>query len=111
MRSTGCPVEAVLDLLSGRWTSYILWLLRLHGPMRFGVLKRKMPEISSKVLTERLRLLEEENIIYREYEPTVPPSVTYGLASRGRELEPLFDRVSEIGHRWREEDLKKGAKT
>ena len=72
--------------------------------MRFGVLKREIPGISSKVLTERLRMLEAANVIYRDYVPTVPPQVTYGMASRGEELRQVLDSLNVISRRWDEED-------
>ena len=61
--SMGCPMDAILRLLMGPWTTYILWVLRNDGPTRFGELKRKVSGISAKVLTERLRLLEHAEII------------------------------------------------
>ena len=63
--SMGCPMDAILRLLMGQWTTYILWVLRNDGPTRFGELKRKVSGISAKVLTERLRLLEHAEIIER----------------------------------------------
>ena len=56
------------------------------GPTRFGALRRQVEGISSRVLTERLRGLEQKGILYREYEPTIPPAVTYGIAKRMRRL-------------------------
>ena len=53
----GCPMDSLLRLLMGPWTTYILWVLRSNGPTRFGELKRKVPGVSAKVLTERLRML------------------------------------------------------
>jgi len=68
-----CPVEAMFRILMGPWTMYLLWTLRQNGPTRFGAIKRKLEGISSKVLTERLRLLEREGLIYRDHKPTIPP--------------------------------------
>ena len=55
----GCPLDSLLRLLMGPWTTYILWVLTSNGPTRFGELKRKVPGISAKVLTERLRMLQD----------------------------------------------------
>ena len=82
----------------------MLWILRRDGPTRFGALKREVAGISSKVLTERLRMLEEAGIIFRHPEPTVPPQVTYGLAERGRELEAVLDDLEDIARKWRQEE-------
>jgi DNA-binding HxlR family transcriptional regulator len=79
---------------------YILWVLSTQGATRFGALKRQVEGISTKVLTERLRMLEQEKIIYRHYEPTVPPQVTYGLTDRGQELVSVLDQLNELAERW-----------
>lgn len=101
---TGCPMDSLLRLIMGQWTCYILWVLCSQGPLRFGALKRSIPGLSSKVLTERLRLLEEARIIYREHVPTIPPQVTYGLSERGKELVTAMDELFKIAKRWCEED-------
>jgi DNA-binding HxlR family transcriptional regulator len=97
---TCCPVDRLLNLLSGPWTMYILWVLRSQGAMRFGVLKRQVEGISTKVLTERLRMLETEGLIYREYVPTVPPQVTYGPTERMQDLAEVLDQLNAIAQRW-----------
>ncbi len=96
----GCPMDSLLRLLMGPWTTYIVWTLRNNGPTRFGALKRELAGISSKVLTERLRMLEDAGVIYRDYVPTVPPKVTYGLAMRGNELVSVLDSLNVIAQRW-----------
>ena len=55
----GCPMDALLRLLMGPWTTYILWALRQNGVMRFGAIRRTVQGVSAKVLTERLRMLEK----------------------------------------------------
>jgi DNA-binding HxlR family transcriptional regulator len=98
--SSPCPVSILMEVLSGPWTMYLLWVLSTNGPTRFGELKRRIEGISTKVLTERLRMLEQEEILYRHYEPTVPPQVTYGLTERGRELVVILDQLNELAQRW-----------
>lgn len=101
----GCPMDAILRLLMGPWTTYILWVLRTNGPTRFGELKRRVTGVSAKVLTSRLRMLEEAEIIERHYEPTIPPQVTYALAPRGRELIVVLDDLDAIARKWQGEQL------
>ncbi|HEX6979985.1 MAG TPA: helix-turn-helix domain-containing protein [Alphaproteobacteria bacterium] len=103
----GCPMDAILRLLMGPWTTYILWVLRTNGPTRFGELKRRVNGISAKVLTQRLRMLEEAEVIRRHYEPTIPPQVTYALAPRGVELTEVLDRLDAIARAWHAEDAGK----
>lgn len=79
---------------------YILWTLDTNGMMRFGALRRKVDGISPKVLTQRLRMLEEIGIVCRRYEPTIPPQVSYELTARGKELaKPLYD-LCDLASRW-----------
>ncbi|RMH32505.1 MAG: transcriptional regulator [Nitrospirae bacterium] len=99
----GCPLDSLLRVICGPWTIYILCRLHKHGPARFGQLKRQMPGISSKMLTERLRMLEKAEIIYRHQEPTVPPRVTYGLTAEGQELTKILDQLNTVAQRWQDE--------
>lgn len=100
----GCPMDSLLRLLMGPWTTYILWVLRSNGPTRFGELKRRVAGVSAKMLTERLRMLEDAGVVFRECQPTVPPQVTYGLTARGDELRQVLDGLSELALRWRAAD-------
>ncbi len=95
-----CPMHRLISLLTGPWTTYILWLIRSQGPQRFGQLKKHMPKISAKVLTERLRMLEEEKIIDRYQEETIPPKVTYSLTKRGKELDKILDEINKLAQKW-----------
>ncbi len=95
-----CPMDALLRLLMGPWTTYLLWILRSHGPQRFLALKRRVAGISSRVLTERLRMLEAAGIVRRSVEPTIPPAVTYALTRRGEELGRVLDELERVARRW-----------
>jgi DNA-binding HxlR family transcriptional regulator len=102
--SVSCPMDFILRMLMGPWTTYILYNLRTHGPQRFGELKRRVSGISAKMLTERLRTLEGAALVKRDYEATIPPKVTYSLTKRGSELDEVMDRLAEIAIRWEAED-------
>ncbi len=95
-----CPLEILLRHISGQWTLYIIWILDTSGALRFGELRRKVDGISTKVLTERLRLLESIELVHRDYEPTIPPQVTYTLTERGKELSGTLDHLYELAVRW-----------
>lgn len=105
--SFGCPLDSLLRVLAGPWTIYILCRLHKNGETRFGELKRQMPGISSKMLTERLRSLEHAEIIDRRQEPTVPPKVTYELTKEGRELTTILDQINALAYRWQDQQTKK----
>jgi DNA-binding HxlR family transcriptional regulator len=99
-----CPMDFILRMLMGPWTTYILYNLRTHGPQRFGELRRRIAGVSAKMLTERLRALEGHGLIARRYERTIPPKVTYSLTARGHELDDVLDRLAAVGTRWMDED-------
>jgi DNA-binding HxlR family transcriptional regulator len=94
------PLETLLSQISGHWTLYILWTLDTSGPLRFGELRRKVDGISTKVLTERLRMLEAIGIVHRDYAPTIPPQVTYKLTDRGKELSGSLEHLCDLASRW-----------
>jgi len=100
----GCPMDALLRVLMGPWTSYILWSLRQHGPLRFGAIRRKVQGVSARVLTERLRMLQRAGVIDREYRPSIPPQVIYSLTPRGRQLGPILDSMDSLARQWSAED-------
>ena len=99
-----CPMDYILRMLMGPWTTYILHVLRTRGPTRFGALKREVGGISAKMLTERLRSLEDAGLVFREYEATIPPKVTYSLTARGHELDPVLAQLGQLGEKWTGED-------
>lgn len=105
-----CPLHGLFNLLTGPWTMYILWLIRTNGVMRFGAIRKELQGISAKVLTERLRMLEEAGILSRHVEPTIPPKVSYSYTEQGAELNDLLDQINALAKEWAErEDKKKSA--
>jgi DNA-binding HxlR family transcriptional regulator len=101
-----CPMDRTLRLLMGPWTTYILWLICSNGPMRFGQLRKQMPSISSKMLTERLKTLTSAGILTRTQEETIPPKVTYAFSPRGEELIKVLEGIHDLAVRWDEQDRK-----
>ena len=101
-----CPFHGLLNLLSGSWTTYILWLLQSNEEMRFGELKKQMPGLSAKVLTERLRKLEEAGLLSRHPEATIPPKVTYRLTERGHQLHKPLMELQTLAGAWHRGDEK-----
>ena len=99
-----CPMDYILRMLMGPWTTYIVYNLRTYGPQRFGELKRRVSGVSAKMLTERLRTLEGAGLIKRDYEATIPPKVTYSLTARGHELDEVLGGLADVAIRWQAED-------
>jgi len=96
----GCPVEALMDAIGGRWKPVILYYL-MGGTRRFGEFRRLAPAISQRMLTQHLRELERDGLVHREVYREVPPRVEYSLTERGRTLEPLLLQM----HEWAAEHL------
>ncbi len=101
--SSPCAISGLLELLTRPWTLHILWALSNHGPMRFGVLRKNVAGISARVLTERLRTLEDKGFIYRHYEPTIPPAVTYGITDRMKDIEKVLAQLEGLARKWHAE--------
>ena len=89
---------------------HILWTLSTQGPTRFGELRRQVAGISSRVLTERLRILEQKGFVFRHYKPTIPPAVTYGITSRMKDISKVLDELNELAKKWQQEDARVRAK-
>lgn len=93
-----CPLSKCMSVIGGAWTANILWSLR-GGPRRFSELRVDIPDVSAKMLTVRLRDLEERFIVTRDVKPTSPPSVEYSLTEYGEELMPAIEAIAVVGHK------------
>lgn len=95
-----CPVDAPIEVLGGKWKLILLYYLSL-GPRRNGELRRLVPPITQKMLTQQLRELERDGIIVRTVHEQVPPKVVYTInPSEQRTLEPLLDALCQWGLDW-----------
>jgi DNA-binding HxlR family transcriptional regulator len=92
----GCPVQATVNVLSGKWKVQILWRLSF-GQMRFSKLRLKLKDISEKVLAEQLRELERDGVVARHISESKPPAVTYSLNAEGEKLVPLMELLCGWG--------------
>lgn len=89
-----CPIAPVVDLVFGRWATHVLWVLTHDGRLRFTELQQRLPMISPKVLTQRLRQLERDGLVERTYHPEMPPRVEYESTELGRTLSPVFQALT-----------------
>lgn len=101
-----CPIHEGLRLLQGAWTPEVLWQLR-QGPKRFGELRRALGRISAKVLTTRLRELEQRGLLERRVLANSPPSVEYRLTDLAHEIQPVLCSIAELGTKLHERQLQK----
>lgn len=91
-----CGLTFAMIMLAGRWKVNILWNIKA-GANRYGMLKSAIPGISEKMLTERLREMEEEGLIIRKDFKTVPPHVEYYFTEEAKELYPILDDLCAWG--------------
>ena len=93
---SSCAVERSLELISGKWKICILWKLS-EKTYRFGELKKSMPDITIKMLSQQLKELELGNFINRKDFKTVPPKVEYSISNFGESLEPIIRQIADWG--------------
>ena len=99
----GCPVAKTANLISNRWTPLILRDLA-HGSLRFGELQRSLVGISPKTLSERLKRLEDAEVIKRTCYAEVPPRVEYNLTAKGHARLPIIEAMRGYGAEWLGDD-------
>lgn len=92
-----CGIDAALDVVSGKWKGLILWELHAHDVRRFAELRRGLPGVSEKMLTQHLREMEVDGLIHRKVYPEVPPRVEYSLTEHGRTLNRALAPLGEWG--------------
>ncbi|MFD9880791.1 winged helix-turn-helix transcriptional regulator [Streptomyces alboflavus] len=93
-----CGVTAAIAVIDGKWKTALLWHLE-SGPQRPGALRRQLPGLSEKVLTQALREMESDGLVHREVHDTLPLKTLYSLTVFGRELSEALGPVSDWGHR------------
>ena len=92
-----CQVVTALNTFVGKWKPIILLHLFVDGTLRFNELRRRIPDITQRMLTLQLRELEEQDLIKRVVYPQVPPKVEYSLTEYGKTLGPLMNALHEWG--------------
>lgn len=105
-----CPIEAVMQVLSGRWPTLLLYYLR-DGTKRFSDLRRDNPLVSHRMLTLELRKLEAAGIVRRTANGKYPLRVEYDLTPAGRELGSLIDALGNWWEQSEAERLPQGRRT
>lgn len=92
-----CGIDAALDVVSGKWKGLVLWELHTHGTRRFTELRRGLPGVSEKMLTQHLRQMEEDGLVHRKVYAEVPPRVEYSLTEAGTSLNEALRPLGEWG--------------
>jgi DNA-binding HxlR family transcriptional regulator len=88
-----CPVTFTLDIIGGRWKALILWQLT----QRYNEIRKGIPNITEKMLIEKLKELEADGLVTRKAMAVVPPHVEYSLSAKGKTLCPVLDAIAKWG--------------
>ena len=92
-------VELSLNIIGGKWKILIIWQLK-DCPRRYGELKKSLPSVTHKMLTQQLRELEQDEIISRKVYSEIPPKVEYNLTLLGKTIIPVIDLLSDWGEEY-----------
>jgi DNA-binding HxlR family transcriptional regulator len=93
-----CPLHAAINVVGGKWKTIILYMLA-DQTLRFGELKKTIPKITQKMLTQQLRELESDGLVTRVVYPEIPPKVEYSLTDLAKDLRPILAQLCTWGSR------------
>ncbi len=97
-----CPYYTSQRVLSGKWSLYIMFLMKEKGVIRFNELQRMMPDnMTSTTLSRQLKLLEDKGLIIRKEYSQIPPKVEYSLSDIGKEFGTVIDALGEWGEKYK----------
>jgi DNA-binding HxlR family transcriptional regulator len=91
-----CPVDITLEFIGGKYKAHILWHL-IDTTLRYGELRKIIPQATPKMLTQQLRELEEAKLVIRTVYPVVPPKVEYKLSDLGMSIKPILETMFAWG--------------
>lgn len=94
-----CPMALVQELVSGKWKILILWYLS-SKTLRFSEIKKRLPQVTQKMLTSQLRSLEEDRLVSRKVYPVVPSRVEYSLTKLGEKIIPILELMHAFGSQY-----------
>ena len=106
--SFDCAITYTLAVLEGKWKWLIIYMLTEEGTLRYGELKRKLPGITHKMLSQQLKELENEQLLTRKAYHQIPPKVEYSITKKGATLIPILDQMCKWGVANRPSAVKKG---
>ena len=92
-----CPVATAVSIIGGKWKLLIIRNLK-ERPWRFNELQRDIEGVSQKVLTDSLRQMIDDGLVYRHDYQEIPPKVEYGLTELGKEMLPIIDALADFGN-------------
>lgn len=106
-KKCNCYVELTIDLIGGKWKAVILWHL-MHNKKRFNELRRIIPRITTKMLTQQLKELEADGFVNRKIFAEIPPKVEYSITEAGLSLKSVFKEMCQWGKTYHTKNIKEG---
>lgn len=97
LTSHECGIEHTLKKMGGKWKPLILWFLSVNGTKRYGEIRRFIPNVTNKMLSQQLKELAADKLIRRKDYKTIPPKVEYSITKEGETLRPLLDLMCSWG--------------
>ncbi len=91
-----CAMDVTMNYIGGKWKTVVLWYLK-GGTLRFGELKKRIPDITEKMLSLQLKALEDDGLVSRKVYAEIPLRVEYAMTERGRSLIPVLDAIAKWG--------------
>src|SRR5215813_13458075 len=88
-------VETVMGIIAGKWKPAIIYALVMDGTLRFMELRKRIPAVTQRMLTQQLRDLERHGLVSRVHHKEIPPRVEYSVTPLGRSLHPIFKSVCD----------------
>ncbi len=95
-----CPIERVLPVFGAKWKPSILFHLESEGTLRFNELRRKIPDVTQRMLTNQLRELERDGLVHRNHIPEIPPRVEYSLTKIGKSIGSIGKAIDQWGQKY-----------
>lgn len=98
LSSEECGIEYTLQKMGGKWKPLILWFLAKNGTKRYGEIRRFIPSVTNKMLSQQLKELVADKLVKRKDYQTIPPKVEYTITSEGETLIPILDLMCAWGY-------------
>lgn len=92
------PFDYAISVIGGKWKMHILFWLSKQPVMRYGEIKRALGNVTHKILSDKLKELENDGLIIRKEYPQIPPKVEYSLSEKGHTLMPILGSICKWGH-------------
>jgi len=98
LTSSECGIDYTLSIMGGKWKPLILWFLAKNGTKRYGEIRKFIPTVTNKMLSQQLKELVADDLIHRKDFKVIPPKVEYKITSKGNTLVPILDFMCAWGY-------------